>query len=102
MHADLDPELRLVEELDGLYLEMTVAPSWARPVSGEVVTTERLGRAKVPDLPYVQPDRALYYLDTDYLGRRRDVQHPFPGPFEVTEGGRLRVKVWPSERATTP
>jgi alpha-N-arabinofuranosidase len=102
VHADLDPELRLVEELDGLYLEMTVAPSWARPVSGEVVTTERLGRAKVPDLPYVQPDRALYYLDTDYLGRRRDVQHPFPGPFEVTEGGRLRVKVWPSERATTP
>jgi alpha-N-arabinofuranosidase len=102
VRRDLDPEVRLVEDLDGLYLELTVEASWGRQASSELVTTERLGRARVPELPYVQPDRALYSLDTDYLGRKRNAQHPFPGPFEAAEGGRLRVKVWPLEPVTTP
>jgi alpha-N-arabinofuranosidase len=92
---DLDPALRLVEEPDGLYLEMDVEDAWGREASTEPVMTQYLGRARVPNLPYVQPDGALFFLDTDYRGRARDTTHPFPGPFEVTEGGRLRVRVWP-------
>jgi alpha-N-arabinofuranosidase len=94
---DLDPHLRLVEEPDGLYLEMDVKDSWGREASTELVMTQYLGRARVPDLPYVQPDRDLYFLDTDYMGVARDTAHPFPGPFEVTEGGRLRALVWPAD-----
>jgi alpha-N-arabinofuranosidase len=61
------------------------------------VTTDLLGRAKIPDLPYVQPDNSVYRLETDYFGRRRDATRPFPGPFEITESGRLELQVWPPE-----
>ena len=73
---------------------MTVERAWTEG-KAPLVTTELLGQAKVPDLPYLQTDRAPYRLDVDYLGRKRDADRPFPGPFEVSEGGRLELKVWP-------
>jgi alpha-N-arabinofuranosidase len=90
-----DPEIELVEEPDGLYLEITVEGEWAEKADAPLVTSPLLGHAKVPNLPYLQPDRTPYRLETDYLGRSRGTQHPFPGPFETTEGGRVRLKVWP-------
>jgi len=35
----------------------------------------------------------------DYLGKRRDKTHPFPGPFETVRGGLREVKVWPVKAA---
>ncbi len=94
----LDPGLELIEKPDGLYLAITLEGDWAVKATPPLVTTDLLGRAKVPDLPYLKPDRMPYRLDTDYLDRNRNPEHPFPGPFEVTEGGRLRLKVWPLDR----
>jgi alpha-N-arabinofuranosidase len=92
--AAFDPGPELVEKADGLYLEMTVERNWAEG-KAPLVTTDLLGRAKVSDLPYVQPDRRPYRLDTDYHGRTRNADRPFPGPFEVSPGGRVELKVWP-------
>jgi alpha-N-arabinofuranosidase len=92
--AASDPEIELTERPDGLYLEMTVEPAWANG-KAPLVTTYLLGHAKIPGLPYLQPDRAPYRLDRDYHGRTRDAERPFPGPFEVPEGGRVELKVWP-------
>lgn len=94
----LDPGLELIENPDGLYLAITLEGDWAVKAAPPLVTTDLLGRAKVPHLPYLKPDRTPYRLDTDYSGRRRSGEHPYPGPFEVTEGGRLSLKVWPPDR----
>jgi alpha-N-arabinofuranosidase len=92
--ASFDPGMELVERPDGLYLEITVEVDWTES-KAPLVTTDILGRAKVPGLPYLQPDRTPYRLDTDYHGRTRDAEGPSPGPFELTEGGRQSLKVWP-------
>jgi alpha-N-arabinofuranosidase len=91
---EFDPKLQLIEKPDGLYLTLTLDKVWAgkrRPL----VTTELLGKAKVPDLPYEQPNGAPYRLDRDYLGRERDAANPCPGPFALPAGGTQVLKVWP-------
>jgi alpha-N-arabinofuranosidase len=56
------------------------------------VTTELLGKAMVPDAPFVQPCGAPYRIDTDYFGKQRNTANPVPGPFENPAGGAVRLK----------
>jgi len=95
--AAFDPGIELIEKPDGLYLEIAVEGEWGEEADAPLVTSELLGHARVPDLPYLQPDRTPYRLDTDSLGRSRDTAHPFPGPFELAESGRVRLKIWPRD-----
>jgi hypothetical protein len=59
----------------------------------ETVTTERLGKAKLPQAAYEQPDGKPVVINTDYLGNARKA-HPQPGPFETIKEGNNRFKVW--------
>ena len=93
---DFDPAWRLVEKSDGVYLEIALERSWAESGPREIVTSERLGRAVVPDLPYEKPDGSPYRLGEDYLGKKRDPARPYPGPFEISEAGRRAIRVWPA------
>jgi alpha-N-arabinofuranosidase len=47
-----------------------------------LVTTERLGQARVPGLPYEASDGQPLRIDRDYFGKKRDRSRPMPGPFE--------------------
>jgi alpha-N-arabinofuranosidase len=89
----VDPGIGLVERQDGLYLQITVDKAWA---GGQrlLVTTDLLGKAKTPGLPYEQFDGSPYRIDTDYQGRERNMDNPGVGPFECSDSARLSVKVW--------
>ncbi len=92
---DFNPQLHLTEESDGYYFEMQFDLSWAEIRKRDLITTEILGKAATPDLPYEQIDGQPYVIDKDYFGNKRDTVHPFPGPFRVPENGTLKIKVWP-------
>ena len=92
---EFDPGISLVEKADGLYLEISLDKAWTAKPTRQLVTTARLGRAKIPDLPYEQPDGSPYRLDSDYFGSKRDAANPYPGPFELPKGGKTVLKVWP-------
>ncbi len=93
VQAEADPGVQLVEKPDGIHLEMTVDPAWTAGRTRALVTTERLGKAAVPDLPYVNPDGTPLRVDTDYFGKPRNPANPAPGPFESTGAGRRALKV---------
>jgi len=93
--ADFDPGVKLEEKSDGWWLEMTVDPEWTSKRKRSIVTTELLGKAKIPDAPFEQPDGAPYRLDADYSGKKRNAKNPVPGPFEFTSEKTIRLKVWP-------
>jgi alpha-N-arabinofuranosidase len=95
VQTKFDPEIKLDEEKDSVRLHITLDSKWAEKQSRPLVTTALLGRAKVPDLPYKQPDGSHYRIDTDYLGERRNTANPFPGPFELPRGGRHVLRAWP-------
>jgi alpha-N-arabinofuranosidase len=88
-----DPALKLVEGPGGFTLEFTFDKAWAGRAHG-LVTTERLGQAVIPNLPYERPDGTPLRIDTDFFGHGRNMANPTPGPFENPGTGPLRLKVW--------
>lgn len=69
-------------------------PEKALRADTRLVTTETLGRAKEPGLPYENPDGTPLAVDRDYFGRTRSARHPTPGPFETSGPGRQVLEVW--------
>ena len=88
-----DPALKLVEKADGFYLELTLDKDWSGEPTRKLVTTELLGKAVVPNLPYEQPDGTPRRINTDYFGKQRNEANPTPGPFENPGTGSLTLKV---------
>jgi alpha-N-arabinofuranosidase len=91
--ADFSTFAEIIKREDGVYLEIRMDEDWLRH-QRKLVTTELLGRAENPDLPFVQPDDTPYRLDLDYLGEKRNTKNPAPGPFEELKDGLMMVKVW--------
>jgi alpha-N-arabinofuranosidase len=91
---DCDPNVKLVEKTDGFYLELRLDKAWAGDRSRKLVTTELLGKAAIPNLPYEQPDGTPIRIDTDYFAKQRGQANPAPGPFEDPGQGDLKLKVW--------
>jgi alpha-N-arabinofuranosidase len=91
---DFNPALTLTQKSDGWYLQMKLDPKWTDQQVRKLVTTELLGFAKVPDLPYEQFDGKPYLLNLDWFGMKRNAAKPFPGPFEASTFDKGMVKVW--------
>jgi alpha-N-arabinofuranosidase len=96
----VEPEIgtgfKLVEKPDGWYLQIEFNKTWADH-KGPLVTSEMLGKAIIPDLPYEKPDGTPYRLDTDYFGRQRSTENPAPGPFQLSGKKAICLKVWPKK-----
>ena len=99
--ADFDPGITLTQKADGWYLTLTCDPAWATEQPRKLVTSELLGKAVIPDLPFENPDGSPFKIDTDFFGKKRDATNPFPGPFEITADGVQTIKVWSLEPAAT-
>jgi len=95
INEDFNPEIKLQKKSDGWWLEMKVDPVLAKKQKRTVVTTELLGKAKIPDASFEHPDGTPYYLDTDYFGRKRNPADPAPGPFEFASEKVITLRVWP-------
>lgn len=91
---EFDPAITLIEKTDGFYLKGNFDTDWAEERERKLVTTELLGKARVPDLPYENRDGSPIRITHDYLGKQRNEANPFPGPFELSDGGNQTLKVW--------
>ncbi|MCY3018352.1 MAG: right-handed parallel beta-helix repeat-containing protein [Planctomycetota bacterium] len=100
LKPDFDPALKLVEKSDGLCLELAFDKAWIAERTRKLVTTELLGKAVIPDQAYENPDGTPLGIDTDYFGKKRNENNPFPGPFEISEGGKQVLKVWETKESS--
>jgi len=91
---EFDAGVRLTEKPNGWYLELAVDPNWTKEQKRKLVTTELLGKARIPNLSYENADGMPLEIDTDYFGKKRNVANPFPGPFENASKGTMMLKVW--------
>ena len=89
----VDPKVRISEEGRNVYCRLTWDRQLRNPNTA-LVTTELLGKAKIPRLPYENPDGSALKINTDYFGKRRSAANPTPGPFENPGEGALKLKVW--------
>jgi hypothetical protein len=88
--ADHDPALRLDCTATGTYLRFTPADRPPQPAV-PVVTSERLGRARVSGQPFVNPDSSPIKIETDFSGKPRDPRKPAAGPFEDPDEGMVKL-----------
>lgn len=81
-------------EADGSLWFICPLPEEIRRLPGAPVNTDRLGRAKVPDLPFENPDGSPLSITTDFFGRPRTADRPGIGPFspEGDSWGRWRIR----------
>ena len=79
---------------DGVFLSLKV-PALPKSFKTTLASTATLGEGALTKLGYTNPDGSALRVDTDFFGRPRNPASPFPGPFEISPGGMLKVKVWP-------
>ena len=91
---NFDPQITLEAKNDGIYLSFEADRKWAE-ASRRLVSGSILGNAVASDLPYENPDGSPVKITDDYLGKARNVENPFPGPFEIANDGRQTFNVWP-------
>lgn len=91
---DFDPNIRIVEQSENVYLDVTFDKSF-ESLSNRLVTTKLLGNALIPRQAYENPDGSPLRIDTDYLGKQRNKANPSAGPFGHPAEERLSLKVWP-------
>jgi alpha-N-arabinofuranosidase len=84
---------------DGWYLTLDEELAWRDAAKRQLVTTALLGNAKVTGEGYENADGSPLEIATDYFGKQRNKANPFPGPFEITDGGKQAIKVWPKPEA---
>jgi len=89
------PNLKIEEKGDEVFLSITIDPEQLKEKTQQV-TSDLLGKAQVPDLPFETPDGSPLKIDTDYFSQKRDVNNPMPGPFENPGSGRVKLQVWPN------
>jgi hypothetical protein len=60
----------------------------------QIITTEILGRAKMPNAAFENPDGTSLKIDKDYFGKMRSKNLISAGPFEGTLPGKNSFVVW--------
>jgi alpha-N-arabinofuranosidase len=62
--------------------------------STSLVSTDRLGKARISALGYENPDGSPLRIDADYFGKPRNPVNPAAGPFADPRSGIQEIKVW--------
>jgi alpha-L-arabinofuranosidase len=94
LEPDFKAALKLSQKADGWYLDIALDKTWGTKQTRDLVTTKVLGKAKVANAPYDNADGSWMRINTDYFGKKRSEDNPFPGPFELPGGGKRTLKVW--------
>lgn len=92
VESSVDPKLRIVEEGGAWFLRGRVDDD-PSGLPTRIVTTELLGKARVPNLAYESADGSPIRIDRDFLGETRDEASPTPGPIQRVPVGELNLRV---------
>jgi hypothetical protein len=82
---------KILEKDDGIYLSFELPET--EPT--QPITAERLGKTRVSQAAFENPDGTPVVIATDYFGKPRDPANPGAGPFAGLKPGRHEIKVWP-------
>ena len=91
VRKDFDPNAVIEDEGDRVYLSFSI--TGLDDFQIQAITTELLGKAKLPKQAYEQPDGTPIVFDRDYFGHKR-TGNIVPGPFDEIKEGRQRIRIW--------
>ncbi len=89
---EFDPEIKIEERGEEVFLHINLDPSLDK-ADAKMITSEILGRAKIPDLPFETAEGIPVSIGMDYFNKNRK-EDPTTGPFEDPAKGKTIIKVW--------
>ncbi|MBN1387817.1 MAG: right-handed parallel beta-helix repeat-containing protein [Bacteroidales bacterium] len=98
LKLDYDPGLEIKDQEDEVFLFLNVDEEILK-MNNQLVSTDLLGTAKIPDQAYTYPDGTDIKIDRDFFGYERSKRNPVPGPFEKLKPGMNTLKLWPGKVA---
>jgi len=90
---DFDASVNLLQQGKNVYLEIALEKNWLNQ-KRKLVTTKTLTKSIVPGLPFENADGSALRIGIDYLGKKRNMENPSPGPFEIKGSGKQKIRVW--------
>lgn len=93
VESAFDPAVSLTEEGDRVYLKLALSQGFSG-VQTQFITTDILGKAKIPKARFDKPDGTFLKIDSDYFGRLRSENKPSAGPFENPGKEPVKLAVW--------
>lgn len=93
VNSSMNPEIRLEEKENEVILHFRADDTFSE-VKCKMVTTQFLGFAFQPEVPFENPDGTAIKFDYDYSGMKRDLINPRVGPFEKILSGKNTIRVW--------
>jgi hypothetical protein len=93
VNPDFIPLMEILEVGENVFLNYSLNGETAG-LKTQVITTEMLGKAKMPKEAFENPDGSPIKIDTDFLGNKRSETNPSAGPFENPGKGSPKLKVW--------
>ncbi len=87
-----NPEVKLVEENQHGYLNLTFDQTYYKH-KVSVITTEILGKVKIPKALFENPDGTPLVIDSDFFGNKRAIDNKV-GPFSNLNTGKVILRLW--------
>jgi hypothetical protein len=89
-----DATVTVVDEGDAVWLEASLPAAVTVPLA-RVTTAADLGRVRIVDVEFQNPDGTPQRADVDLLGHVKDEGRVFPaGPLASLGSGETRVRIW--------
>jgi glycosyl hydrolase family 120/parallel beta helix pectate lyase-like protein/uncharacterized protein DUF1565 len=88
-----NPHINLVEKGDNVFLSFEFDQPFLDHF-GQIIKTDLLGKAKVPNAAFENSDGTKLTIDKDYFGNLRSKNNNLSGPFINIESGKMLLKVW--------
>jgi hypothetical protein len=92
-NQNFKPSVEITVEGDNVFLTYTLDGK-TTDAKTVLVSTEMLGKAKMPKEGFENPDGTPIRIDTDYMGKKRSESAPSAGPVENPGNGPVKLKVW--------
>jgi hypothetical protein len=93
LQLETNPEIKILEEAKNVLLRFNF-DNKINKLKTSTVTSELLGKALIPNLPFENPDGTPVKIGSDYFGTKRKPGNPTAGPFENPDKGENRIDVW--------
>ena len=90
---EFNPNVRITPEAGKTMLRLRLG-SGLENTARKLVTSDVLGKARIPGLSYEDADGSSLKLGQDYFGKKRTTSHPSAGPFEGLPADMVLLKVW--------
>ena len=89
---DFDADIQLKKSNGKIMLHM-VLPERITKIDCPMVTTDFIGKTKISELKFENPDGTDVSVDVDFLGNRRDEKQVVPGPFVDIKPGKNEIVI---------